>query len=87
MFVDPSQPPSPGRVTLATQEGSRPLLVEVQALVDRSPLSNPRRLTVGIEQTRLSMLLAVLHELLVADEPVEIEELDTTSKIHGRSVV
>ena len=61
MFVDPNRDPSPGRVTLATQEGSRPLLVEVQALVDRSPLSNPRRLTVGIEQARLSMLLAVLH--------------------------
>ena len=61
MFVDPNQDPSPGRVTLATQEGSRPLLVEVQALVDRSPLSNPRRLTVGIDQSRLSMLLAVLH--------------------------
>ena len=52
---------SPGRVTLVTQEGSRPLLVEVQALVDHSPLSNPRRLTVGLEQSRLAMLLAVLH--------------------------
>ncbi len=61
MFADPNREPAPGRVTLATQEGSRPLLVEVQALVDRSPLSNPRRLTVGIEQARLSMLLAVLH--------------------------
>jgi DNA repair protein RadA/Sms len=61
MFVDPNRDPSPGRVTFATQEGNRPLLVEVQALVDRSPLSNPRRLTVGIDQARLSMLLAVLH--------------------------
>jgi DNA repair protein RadA/Sms len=61
MFVNPDQAPSPGRITLATQEGSRPLLVEVQALVDRSPLSNPRRLTVGIDAARLSMLLAVLH--------------------------
>jgi DNA repair protein RadA/Sms len=61
MFVNPDQAPSPGRVTLAAQEGSRPLLVEVQALVDRSPLANPRRLTVGIDGTRLSMLLAVLH--------------------------
>ncbi len=61
MFVNPNQDPSPGRVTLATQEGSRPLLAEVQALVDRSPLANPRRLTVGIDSNRLSMLLAVLH--------------------------
>lgn len=61
MFVNPSQDPSPGRVTLATQEGSRPLLIEVQALVDKSPLANPRRLTVGIDQSRLAMLLAVLH--------------------------
>ncbi len=61
MFVNPKQSPSAGSITLATQEGSRPLLVEVQALVDRSPLVNPRRLTVGIDQSRLAMLLAVLH--------------------------
>ena len=61
MFVNPAREPSPGRVTLATQEGSRPLLVEVQALVDKSPLVNPRRLTVGIDHSRLAMLLAVLH--------------------------
>ncbi|MDX1345655.1 MAG: magnesium chelatase domain-containing protein, partial [Sedimenticolaceae bacterium] len=39
----------------------RPLLVEAQALVDSSPLANPRRVTLGLEQNRLSMLLAVLH--------------------------
>ncbi|MCP3868849.1 MAG: DNA repair protein RadA [Gammaproteobacteria bacterium] len=50
-----------GSVVLVTREGSRPLLVEVQALVDDSPLSNPRRITLGLEQNRLSMLLAVLH--------------------------
>ena len=61
MFVNPNQDPSPGSVTLATQEGTRPLLVEVQALVDKSPLANPRRLTVGVDQSRLAMLLAVLH--------------------------
>jgi len=48
-------------VVMVTWEGSRPLLVEVQALVDESYLSNPRRVTVGLEQNRLSMLLAVLH--------------------------
>lgn len=61
MFINTNQTSAPGSVTLATQEGSRPLLVEIQALVDKSPLANPRRLTVGIDQSRLAMLLAVLH--------------------------
>ncbi|KAG1311931.1 hypothetical protein G6F62_014339 [Rhizopus arrhizus] len=43
---------------MVTREGTRPLLVEVQALVDASPLSNPRRVAVGLEQNRLAMLLA-----------------------------
>jgi len=51
----------PGSVVMVTLEGSRPLLVEVQALVDESPLGNPRRVTVGLEHNRLAMLLAVLH--------------------------
>lgn len=50
-----------GSVVMVTWEGSRPLLVEVQALVDESHLANPRRVTVGLEQNRLAMLLAVLH--------------------------
>ncbi|WP_144391930.1 DNA repair protein RadA [Pleionea sediminis] len=49
-----------GSVVMVTWEGSRPMLVEVQALVDESHLGNPRRVTVGLEQNRLSMLLAVL---------------------------
>lgn len=51
----------PGSVVMVTWEGTRPLLVEVQALVDDSQLGNPRRVTLGLEQNRLSMLLAVLH--------------------------
>jgi DNA repair protein RadA/Sms len=51
----------PGSCVLVTQEGTRPLLVEVQALVDATHLPSPRRLTVGLEQNRLAMLLAVLH--------------------------
>ena len=51
----------PGSVVMVTREGTRPLLVEVQALVAESHLSNPRRVTLGLEQNRLSMLLAVLH--------------------------
>ena len=50
-----------GSCVLATLEGTRPLLVEIQALVDSSHAPNPRRLSVGLEQNRLAMLLAVLH--------------------------
>lgn len=50
-----------GSAVMVTVEGSRPLLVEVQALVDESHLGNPRRVTVGLEHNRLAMLLAVLH--------------------------
>ena len=50
-----------GSCVMVTQEGTRPLLVEIQALVDSSQAPNPRRLTVGLEQNRLAMLLAVLH--------------------------
>ena len=58
---------------MVTREGTRPLLVEVQALVDSSPLSNPRRVAVGLEGNRLAMLLAVLHRhggVLVGDQDV-----------------
>lgn len=51
----------PGSVIMATQEGTRPLLVEIQALVDRSFIPTPKRLCVGLDQQRLIMLLAVLH--------------------------
>lgn len=50
-----------GSCVMATQEGTRPLLVEVQALVDTAHVPNPRRLSVGLESSRLAMLLAVLH--------------------------
>jgi DNA repair protein RadA/Sms len=50
-----------GSVIMVTREGSRPLLVEVQALVDESHMPNPRRVTLGLDQNRLAMLLAVLH--------------------------
>jgi DNA repair protein RadA/Sms len=50
----------PGSCVLATQEGTRPLLVEIQALVDAAHVPNPRRLCVGLEPQRLAMLLAVL---------------------------
>ncbi|MEM7195990.1 MAG: DNA repair protein RadA [Pseudomonadota bacterium] len=61
MFINKQEANRPGSVVLASQEGSRPILVEVQALVDDSVLSNPRRLTIGLEQNRLAMLLAICH--------------------------
>ena len=50
-----------GSCVLVTQEGSRPLLVEIQALVDDAHGFTPKRLSVGLAQDRLSMLLAVLN--------------------------
>ncbi|MCP5246815.1 MAG: DNA repair protein RadA, partial [Burkholderiales bacterium] len=50
-----------GSCIMVTQEGTRPLLVEIQALVDEARAPHPRRLCVGLEQNRLAMLLAVLH--------------------------
>jgi DNA repair protein RadA/Sms len=50
----------PGSCVMVTQEGSRPLLVEIQALVDAAHVPNARRLCVGVEPQRLAMLLAVL---------------------------
>ncbi len=61
IFLSRNPEQAPGSLVLVTREGTRPLLVEVQALVDESPLANPRRVTLGLEQNRLSMLLAVLH--------------------------
>ena len=61
IFLSGSREPQPGSAVMVTREGTRPLLVEVQALVDHSPLANPRRVALGLEQNRLAMLLAVLH--------------------------
>ncbi len=61
MFLSRHPEPVPGSVVMVTREGTRPLLVEVQALVDESHLGNPRRVSIGLEHNRLAMLLAVLH--------------------------
>ena len=60
IFLSQHAEPVPGSCVLVTLEGTRPLLVEVQALVDTGGPS-PRRLSVGLERDRLAMLLAVLH--------------------------
>jgi len=61
IFLSHYNEPIAGSVIMVSWEGSRPLLVEVQALVDESFGGNPRRVSVGLEQNRLAMLLAVLH--------------------------
>jgi DNA repair protein RadA/Sms len=60
IFLSTHEQPVPGSCVMVTLEGTRPLLVEIQALVD-SGGSAPRRLSVGLERDRLAMLLAVLH--------------------------
>jgi DNA repair protein RadA/Sms len=61
IFLSRGKEAVPGSAVTVIREGSRPLLVEVQALVDDSHLANPRRVTVGLEPNRLAMLLAILH--------------------------
>ena len=73
IFLARTEEDTPGSLVMVLWEGTRPLLVEIQALVDTSPLGNPRRVTVGLEQNRLAMLLAVLHRhggLYMADQDV-----------------
>ena len=61
IFLQRGEQHGSGSVVMVIWEGTRPLLVELQALVDASQLANPRRVAVGMETTRLAMLLAVLH--------------------------
>lgn len=73
IFLSRAEGPSPGSVVMVVWEGTRPLLVEVQALVDQSHMNNPRRVAVGLEQNRMAMLLAVLHRhggLMMGDQDV-----------------
>lgn len=61
IFLNRGETQGSGSVVMVVWEGTRPLLVEIQALVDQSHMNNPRRVAVGLEQNRLAMLLAVLH--------------------------
>lgn len=61
IFLSRADEDAPGSIVVVLWEGTRPLLVEIQALVDDTQLNNPRRVAVGLDQNRLSMLLAVLH--------------------------
>jgi len=73
IFLARADEDAPGSLVMVLWEGTRPLLVEIQALVDSTPLGNPRRVAVGLDQNRLAMLLAVLHRhggLYMADQDV-----------------
>ncbi len=61
IFLSGHSETAAGSVITVIREGTRPMLLELQALVDESHLANPRRVTIGLDQSRLSLLLAVLH--------------------------
>lgn len=61
IFLNRQQEQSAGSIVMSVWEGTRPLLVEIQALVDYSQISNPRRVAVGLDHNRLAMLLAIMH--------------------------
>lgn len=73
IFLSRTEEQAPGSLVMVVWEGTRPLLVEVQALLDESALGNPRRVAVGLDHNRLAMLLAVLHRhggLFTGDQDV-----------------
>lgn len=75
IFLSRGDEQAPGSIVMVIWEGTRPLLVELQALVDYSQVANPRRVAVGMDHNRLAMLLAVLHRhggLQMADQDVFI---------------
>jgi DNA repair protein RadA/Sms len=61
IFLSGHSKPVSGSIITVVREGTRPILLEVQALVDPSHLNNPRRVALGLEHNRLAMMLAVLH--------------------------
>jgi len=61
IFLSHHPQPVPGSAVMVAREGSRPMLIEVQALSDETQGMNPRRVAVGLESNRLALLLAVLH--------------------------
>ncbi|MFN0001336.1 MAG: DNA repair protein RadA [Pseudohongiellaceae bacterium] len=75
IFLARTEEISAGSLVTVLWEGTRPLLVEIQALVDSSQFGNPRRIAVGLDNNRMAMLLAVLHRhggLFMADQDVYV---------------
>ncbi len=79
IFLSRHGRPVAGSTVMACMEGTRPLLVEVQALVEQSHLGNPRRVCIGLDGQRLSMLLAVLQRHL----QVQMQDQDIYMNIVG----
>lgn len=73
IFLQRNEEVSSGSIVVVIWEGTRPMLVELQALVDDSHLGSPRRVSLGLDHNRLSMLIAVLHRhgnIMVGDQDV-----------------
>jgi DNA repair protein RadA/Sms len=73
IFLSRGEEAAPGSLVMVVWEGTRPLLVELQVLVDGSAMGNPRRVAVGMDANRLAMLLAVMHRhggLQMSDQDV-----------------
>jgi len=79
IFLARSPEPAPGSIVMVAREGGRPLLVEVQALVDRMRFGAPRRIAQGLDANRLAMLLAVLHR----HAGVSLQEHDVFANVVG----
>lgn len=75
IFLSRGDEPASGSVVMVIWEGTRPLLVEIQALVDASHFGHPKRVAVGLDQNRLNLLLAAMHRhggVMLGDQDVFI---------------
>ncbi|UXR69793.1 MULTISPECIES: DNA repair protein RadA [unclassified Staphylococcus] len=79
MFLEERSSNVPGSTIVATMEGTRPLLIEVQALVTPTTFNNPRRMATGIDHNRLSLLMAVLEK----KEGYLLQQQDAYIKVAG----
>ena len=79
MFLEERSTNVPGSTIVATMEGTRPLLIEVQALVTPTTFNNPRRMATGIDHNRLSLLMAVLEK----KENYLLQQQDAYIKVAG----
>lgn len=87
IFLNRQEKVAPGSLATCVWEGTRPLLVELQGLVDISQYANPRRLSLGTDANRLAMLLSVLHRhagIQLADQDVFVNVVGGV-KIDGTS--
>lgn len=79
MFLEERSTNVPGSTIVSTMEGTRPLLIEVQALVTPTTFNNPRRMATGIDHNRLSLLMAVLEK----KENYLLQQQDAYIKVAG----